>query len=366
MTEGPLPAYRARQREGGLKHDLAQERAAERLQSLWHALREPVSWRARFGLARRPAAPRGLYICGRVGRGKSMLMDLFFAAVEDGRKRRVHFNEFMLETHDALHRWRQREGSLRDPLPRLARTIAAEARLLCFDEFRVENIADAMILGRLFQGLFDEGVAIVATSNAHPDDLYRDGLQRERFLPFIELLKRRADILQLDAQRDYRRDGLAGRPVYYAPVTAETDAALDEVFSALTGGAPAKPSRLEVMGRTLVVPAAAEGVARFPFEALCGRPLGAPDYLALAKAYHTVILSDVPLLPRTRRSEARRMVTLVDILYDNGINLVVSAAAEPDALCVEGDVAVAFQRTASRLIEMQSASYIENPPAGRI
>ena len=372
MSAGPLIAYRARQREGGLQHDPVQALAAEKLQALWHALAHyrpsggKTGWRERLGLGRRPAepAPQGLYLYGPVGRGKSMLMDLFFESVEGDHKRRVHFHEFMLGVHATMHEWRQKDGKLQDPLPRIANEIAADTWLLCFDEFQVDNIADAMILGRLFEALFEEGVVVVATSNTHPDNLYKGGLQRDRFLPFIDILKARIDILELEALRDYRRDRLTGMKVYHTPLGPDADAALDAAFAALTDDAAPEPAEIAVMGRTVDVPAAAKGVARFRFADLCEKPLGAPDYLAIAKEFHTVILADVPLLPSAKRNEAKRMVTLIDALYEEKVNTIVSAAAEPDALCTEGDTAAAFERTASRLIEMQSAEYIQTPHGG--
>ena len=287
-----------------------------------------------------------------------MLMDVFYETVAGDKKRRVHFHEFMLEMHATMHDWRQKDGKLQDPLPKIAEKIAQETWLLCFDEFQVDNIADAMILARLFEALFEEGVVVVATSNTHPDNLYAGGLQRDRFLPFIDILKTRIDIVKLEAQRDYRRDRLADMGVYYTLLGVEADAALDQVFAALTDDAVGEPDKVPVMGRVVRVPAAAKGVARFPFADLCEKPLGAPDYLAIAKAYHTIILANVPLLPPAKRNEAKRMVTLIDALYEAKVNIVVSAAAEPDELCTEGDTATAFERTASRLIEMQSEDYI--------
>ena len=298
-SKGPLFAYRAMNRDGDLHHDPVQALAVEKLQSLWHALRayQPAGggsgWRERLGLTRRPSepAPQGLYLYGPVGRGKSMLMDLFYESIAGDHKRRVHFHEFMLEIHDTMHRWRQRDGKVQDPLPKIATEIAKETWLICFDEFQVENIADAMILGRLFEGLFDEGVVVVATSNRHPDELYKGGLQRDRFLPFIEVLKGRIDILELEAERDYRRDRLVDMGVYHTPLGMDADAALDAAFAALTDGAAGEPAELTATGRKVIVPLAAKGVARFTFEELCENPLGAPDYLAIAKAYHTVILA---------------------------------------------------------------------------
>lgn len=350
--------------------------AAEKLQSLWHALRNyapqasgaggGTGWRARLGLTRRPAepAPQGLYLYGPVGRGKSMLMDLFFDSVEGDHKRRVHFHEFMLDVHQTMHDWRKKDGKLQDPLPRIAAEIARDTWLLCFDEFQVDNIADAMILGRLFEALFDEGVVVVATSNAHPDNLYMGGLQRDRFLPFIEILKGRIDILELEAMRDYRRDRLAGMKVYHTPLGPKADAALDAAFAELTDNAEPEPAQIEVLGRIVPVPAAARGVARFSFSDLCEKPLGAPDYLAIARAYHTVILSDVPVMPQRMRNEGKRMVTLIDALYEAHVNVVVSAEADPDELCPDGDTAFFFERTASRLLEMQSEDYIRAAKAG--
>ena len=366
MSKGPLFAYRAMIAEGELHRDPIQELAAEKLETLWHALSkyEPAQggsgWRERFRLSRRPSepTPQGLYMFGPVGRGKSMLMDVFYETVAGDKKRRVHFHEFMLEMHATMHDWRQKDGKLQDPLPKIAEKIAQETWLLCFDEFQVDNIADAMILARLFEALFEEGVVVVATSNTHPDNLYAGGLQRDRFLPFIDILKTRIDIVKLEAQRDYRRDRLADMGVYYTLLGVEADAALDQVFAALTDDAVGEPDKVPVMGRVVRVPAAAKGVARFPFADLCEKPLGAPDYLAIAKAYHTIILANVPLLPPAKRNEAKRMVTLIDALYEAKVNIIVSAAAEPDELCTEGDTAAAFERTASRLIEMQSEDYI--------
>ncbi len=369
MTDGPLDAYRARRREGALASDPAQELAAEKLQSLHNALRSyrpaPGSggWKARLGLARRAEEPpQGLYLYGPVGRGKSMLMDLFFETAPVERKRRVHFHAFMAETHDRLHAWRQKaKGGKADPLPELARELAERAWLLCFDEFVVQNIADAMILARLFESLFEQGVVVVATSNFEPDRLYEGGLQRDRFLPFIGILKQRLDILDLGAGTDYRLARLHDRAVYHWPLDAAAEAALDEAFADLTEGAEVRPGSLTVKGRRLEIAACARGVARFGFAELCERPLGAEDYLAVATHFHSVVLSGVPQLSPERRNEARRFMTLIDALYEHRVNLVVSAAAPPESLYPEGDGAFEFQRTASRLSEMQSAAYIDQP-----
>ena len=309
-SRGPLALYRERQREGALLHDPAQELAAEKLQSLWRALADykpgngERGWRARFGLARRTEeAPAGLYIFGEVGRGKSMLMDLFFATAPVERKRRVHFFAFMQEVHKRIFERRRDKG---DPIPPVALAIAAEATLLCFDEFQVTDIADAMIIGRLLTALFEAGVVVVATSNRAPDELYKDGLQRERFLPFIALLKERLDVLELEAARDYRLARGAGAQVYYTPADAAAHEALAAAFAALTGQASAAGRSLHVQGRLLDVPRAARGVAWFTFEELCARPLGPADYLALCVAYHTIIVEGIPRLGPEQRNEAER------------------------------------------------------------
>ena len=367
---GPLQAYRDRLDDGRLAADPPQELAAEKLEGLFRALRDyrpsdSGGWRARLGLARRPdPAPQGLYLFGGVGRGKSMLMDLFFAAAPVERKRRVHFHAFMLEVHERLHRWRQKDVAERggkDPIPPLARKLAEEAWLLCFDEFQVTNIADAMILGRLLGALLERGVVVVATSNTAPDDLYAGGLQRELFLPAIALLNQRLDVLELDGDLDHRRARIRGMAVYHAPLGAAATQALDAAFARLTDGAAGEPETLVVQERRFVVPRAARGVARASFAALCGRPVGAADYLALAVHFHTLILDDVPALGAERRNEARRFVTLVDALYEHRAKLICSAEAAPDFLYPAGEHAAEFRRTASRLVEMQSAAYLALP-----
>ena len=365
---GPLALYRARRRAGQLEADPAQELAAEKLQSLHHALvhYQPASgaagWRERLGLARRrDEAPQGLYIFGGVGRGKSMLMDLFFASAPVEKKRRVHFHEFMLEVHERLHRQRQDRSLDGDPLAPLATDIAAESWLLCFDEFHVSNIADAMLLGRLFAALLDLGVVVVTTSNSPPDDLYQGGLQRERFLPFLDLLKERLDILELDGVTDYRRNRIKDMTVYHQPLGDAAEAALSEAFARLTDGAAGGTTTLAVQGRQLTVPQAARGVARFRFGDLCERALGAADYIAIATHFHTIILGDIPLMTPEQRNEARRFMTLIDALYEHKTNLICAAAAAPDKLYAAGDGMREFKRTASRLIEMQSMAYLGRP-----
>jgi cell division protein ZapE len=290
-----------------------------------------------------------------------MLMDIFFETAPVAAKRRVHFHAFMQEVHERLHEWRQKtRGQSGDPLPQLAEAMADEARLLCFDEFHVLNIADAMILGRLFATLFERGMVVVATSNTAPDRLYEGGLQRENFLPFIELLKARLEVVELDGI-DYRRQGDETIAVYHTPLGAAADKLLDAAFTRLAGGAVGKPVVLTIKGRKLCLPLAADGVVRADFEDLCGRALGAADYLALARRFHTLILGGVPVLAAERRNEARRFMTLIDALYEHRVNLVVAAAAAPDALYPGGHGAEEFQRAASRLIEMQSRAYIQAP-----
>ncbi len=365
MSEGPLFAYRARVAERALTGDPAQELAAEKLQSLFNALkfhrpRQPGSWKARFGLARRAEEPpAGLYIFGDVGRGKSMLMDLFFAAAPVEKKRRVHFHEFMLEIHARLHALRTSEDKRADDLlPAIARDIAAEAWLLCFDELHVANVADAMLLGRLFETLFAEGVIVVATSNGPPDELYSGGLQRELFLPFIALIKQKLDVLHLEGRLDYRLARLMSMQVYHVPLGRGAERALDRAFRDLTDNAPSAPAFLDVMGRRVPVPASAKGVARFRFADLCEQPLGPTDFIAIADAFHTVILADIPRLAPERRDTVKRFATLVDVLYERKIKLVCSAAAPPHEIHPAGDHARDFRRTASRLVEMQSVEYL--------
>ncbi|QJE71907.1 cell division protein ZapE [Aerophototrophica crusticola] len=366
MTEGPLALYRARRGTGTLKADPAQELAAEKLQSLWHALLDyrpatgQTGWRARFGLARRPdPAPQGLYVYGDVGRGKSMIMDLFYETAPVEKKRRVHFHAFMLEVHQRLHDLRQSgDAKPGEELPTLAKALAGEAWLLCFDEFHVVNIADAMILGRLFTALFEQGVVVVATSNWAPDDLYKDGLNRQLFLPFIALLKEKLDVLHLAGARDYRLARLMGAKVYHYPLGPQSAAALALAFAELTGDHPAKPCHLTVSGRRVEVPKAARGVAWFNFQDLCAKPLGAGDYLSIATHFHTVLVEGVPRLKADQRNEAKRFMTLVDALYEHKVKLILSADAAPDRLYAEGQHAFEFQRTVSRLMEMQSETYL--------
>ena len=368
MTKGPLSAYRRKIEKREIASDPAQARAAERLQHLHDDLAhwkpgKKVGPMAIFGIGKPLTPPEGVYLWGDVGRGKSMLMDLFFDHARLKPKRRVHFHAFMLETHERIFQWRQREkaGEVKggDPIPPVAREIAKDAALLCFDEFQVQDIADASILGRLFTQLFDLGVIVVATSNIAPDRLYEGGLNRQRFLPFIELVKERMDVVHLDSANDYRLDRMMGLPVYYTPLGSEARASLDRAFRQLTDLDHGHPTTLALKGRAVEVPQAAHGVARFSFEELCARPLGAADYIKIAQSFHTVLVDDVPLMGPERRNEAKRFVTLVDALYEAKTKLILSAAAEPSALYREGDGAFAFERTVSRLMEMQSRDYLD-------
>ncbi len=310
------------------------------------------------------AAVQGLYMWGGVGRGKTMLMDLFFEVTVIKRKRRAHFHEFMADVHERIHAYRQalKRGEVKgdDPIPPVAAQLAVETRLLCFDEFSVTDIADAMILGRLFTQLFDLGVVVVATSNVDPKDLYRDGLNRQLFLPFIQLLQKNAEVLELDSPTDYRLEKLSGAPVYVSPLGAEADQQVEDLWRKLTHGVRPHSEELENKGRKIPVHAVAAGVARFTFDELCAQPLGASDYLRIAHAYSTIFVENVPVLEKARRNEAKRFINLIDTLYDNGIKLVISAAAEPTGLYVstDGTEAFEFDRTASRLIEMRSEAYI--------
>jgi len=368
MVEGPMREYRELLGEGDIRPDPAQELAVEKLQLLHNALKsyEPASgetgWRARFGLGRRkeaPTPPQGLYVYGEVGRGKSMLMDLFFDGAPVTAKRRVHFHEFMREVHDRLKTIREtKRGTDGDPIIPLADKLAQEAWLLCFDEFQVNNIADAMILGRLFKILFDKGVVVVATSNRVPDDLYKKGLQRERFLPFIDMINKKLDVMELASPTDYRLGRESGEHTYFYPLNMETRDELHAQFEEMTG-AQAKQDYLIIKSRRIEVPKSYERIAYFTFNDLCVQPYGANVYLELASLFDVIFIEAIPLLSPKNHNEAQRFVHLVDALYEHKVKLICSAAAVPDNLYTEGDGAFEFQRTVSRLMEMQSEDYLQ-------
>jgi cell division protein ZapE len=313
------------------------------------------------GKARAPL--KGVYVYGDVGRGKTFVMDEFFAVAAPARKRRAHFHEFMSDVHDRIHALREAakagNGKAGDPIVPVAGQIAEETRLLCLDEFMVTDIADAMILSRLFGALFERGLVLVATSNTAPDDLYRDGLNRGLFLPFIEILKQHVDVIPLNGATDYRLQKLGEAPVYVTPLGPAARAALDAAWKRLAG-ARGGPAALDVKGRKVAVPEAARGIARFSFVDLCEAPLGTADYSAIARTYHTILIDDVPVIADERRDVARRFINLIDTLYDHGVKVVLSAAAEPADLyrAGEGDEALAFRRTVSRLTEMRSEAYL--------
>jgi cell division protein ZapE len=355
-----LQSYEDELTRGEIDPDAAQRAVALRLDELAQALETKAAasglLSAFLKLTNRPEPVRGVYIHGSVGRGKTMLMDLFFEEVALQAKMRAHFHEFMADVHERIGEARKSVPG--DPIPHVAAQIAKNARLLCFDEMHVTDIADAMILGRLFQGLIAAGTTIVATSNAHPNALYRNGLNRQLFVPFIHHLQMHMDVVALDAQKDYRLEKLSGAPLYFTPNDAAAKAAMDAHFTRLTGGHPAKPHTIEFKGRKLVVPAAAMGVARLPFADLCEKPLGSLDFLHLAHAFHTIMIDGIPKLSAERRDIARRFINLVDTLYDNSNSLIASAEAEPKDLYPNGPGADLFERTVSRLMEMRSEGYL--------
>ena len=370
MVQSLSSAYGERLKAGLIKPDAAQAAAVEalsRLEGDLNALAEPG-----FGLSlfRKPKGAKGVYLWGPVGRGKSMLMDLFFESAPVRRKRRVHFQAFMAEVHALVGEWRKGDAFARkarfgaakgeDPIPPVANLISEQAQLLCFDELQVTDIADAMILGRLFEQLFERGVVLVATSNRPPDALYKDGINRQLFLPFIDLLKARMDLVAVRGPSDYRLDRLRAAKVYFAPLDAAAEAGFDALWRDLLGGAEETGVTLEVLGRQVRLPHAAGGMARAAFASLCATALGPQDYLAIAQRFHTLFLEGIPILGPERRNEARRLVDLIDALYEAGARLVVLAAAEPDDLYPQGDGAFEFERTASRLHEMRSADWLDN------
>ncbi|MBI4275198.1 MAG: cell division protein ZapE [Rhizobiales bacterium] len=365
--------YAALVAAGQIESDPAQTTAAERLAALEARLAtqslasksSSLGWL--FGNRERREPVRGLYLHGDVGRGKTMLMDMFFTASVVLNKRRVHFHEFMADVHERIHDFRQRRkegnGNGDDAIALTAAAIAQEARLLCFDEFHVTDIADAMILGRLFTRLFDHGVIVVATSNVAPENLYKDGLNRALFLPFLALLERHMDIMRLEARTDYRLEKLIGGKVWLVPADKGAEIALNDIWSQLTHGEESQSRVLMIKGRRVHIPKAGMGIARFSFHDLCEQPLGATDYLRIAREFHTVLIDRIPVMTYEKRNEAKRFIALIDTLYDNAVKLIASAKAAPTELyrADEGFEVEEFKRTASRLIEMGSQSYLALP-----
>lgn len=375
----PIPDYalsvaeqlRSMTDAGTLQADKAQMAVAGQLDRILQEMkqRRPAAKKSALGWMfaqkRKPLQPvRGLYVHGSVGRGKTMLMDLFFKLAPVEKKRRAHFHEFMADVHSRIHahRIKLKNGETRqaDPVPPVAAALREEAELLCFDEFTVTDIADAMILARLFTELFARGCTLVATSNVEPDNLYRDGLNRGLFLPFVALLQRHVEVTTLDSPTDYRLEKLESLPVYVSPLDAEADRLMDLAWKRMTDGRPEVPTEIEMKGRVVPVPRAVGRVARFTFAELCERPLGASDYLAIAKRFDVVFIDHIPHLGPAKRNETKRFIILVDALYDASVRLFASAAAMPEALLTEkkGTEGFEFDRTVSRLFEMRSADYL--------
>ena len=365
--------YSERVARGEIERDPAQIEAVKKLDALCATLIEsqmarkssPLGWL--FGGRKAAEPPRGLYIWGSVGRGKTMLMDLFFDTVDVRRKRRAHFHSFMADVHARVHEWRQKlkAGEVKgdDPIAPVAAALAEEAWLLCFDEFAVTDIADAMILGRLFRALFENGVVVVATSNVEPGDLYRDGLNRALFLPFIDMIRQKMEVTKLESRTDFRLEKLSGSAVWFTPLGEASTARLQKLFHALTGVAKGGPASVRVFNREVPIPEAAHNVARVRYEDLCDRPLGASDFVEIARTFHTIVMDGVPVLDPAKKNEVKRFIVLIDALYDHRVKLVAAAAAAPQAIYAgtDGHEAFEFDRTVSRLIEMQSTDYLALP-----
>lgn len=358
----PLQHYQQLLSDGLLNPDDRQAHVIQKLQDLYDSLHhsENTPFLVRLFKKKQHTTPlkkQGLYIYGGVGRGKSTLMDMFYDTLTTQKKQRVHFHEFMVHIHQTLHQRRLKSGKDGDPLPHIAKDIAKQYTVLCFDEFHITNITDAMILGRLFETLFNEGVSIVATSNWEPDNLYKDGLQRENFLPFIALLKKTLDVLYLDSPTDFRLIHMENIDVFHTPLGFDTTEQLNHIFNTLTSGIAPKPTHLTVSGRTLTIEQSAIGVGYTTFQNLCQSARGAEDYLALAKHFKTLIIDNVPVMDESTRNEAKRFMTLIDALYEHRIKLVMGCDDSPENLYPKGTHAFEFERTVSRLIEMQSKQY---------
>ena len=361
--------YDARVARGDIRPDPGQAQALSALIRLEGDIAEARAAGGLKGLFRKPEAERGVYLWGPVGRGKSMLMDLFFEAAPVEKKRRTHFHVFMGEVHRLIGQWRTGDAAARragfgqhkgdDPIPPVADVIAEAARLLCFDEFQVTDIADAMILGRLFEALFTRGVTLVATSNREPDGLYKDGLNRQLFLPFIELLKQRLEVVGVAGGHDYRLDRLRSAGTWFSPADPDNRRSFEALWRDMLDGQDETGATLEVLGRRITLPHACGGQVRASFASLCSVALGPNDYVALADRFHTVFLEDVPKLAADRREEARRFVILIDALYEAHARLIVLAEGQPAQLYPAGDGSFEFERTTSRLEEMRSADWLE-------
>ncbi|TMJ64773.1 MAG: AFG1 family ATPase [Alphaproteobacteria bacterium] len=376
MLSPPFVSFRAHYESlvssGAIEADAAQQQAAQALGDLEQRLGSYKPLRKQGLLGRLFAdkdeqPPRGLYIHGEVGRGKTMLMDMFFQHSSVVHKRRAHFHEFMAEVHERIYGYRQNlargEIANGDVIALTAASIFDEAWLLCFDEFHVTDIADAMILGRLFARLFELGTVVVATSNVAPDDLYKGGLNRALFLPFIAQISDHMEVLRLDARTDFRLEKLAGVKMWLVPADHAAESALNKAWARMTGNARCKPREIAMKGRVLHVPCSADGVARFSFADLCENPLAASDYLRLAHDYHTIMIDRIPVMDYAERNAAKRFIALIDTLYDNAVKVMASAEADPLSLYIatEGHEVNEFKRTSSRLIEMSSESYLALP-----